>query len=458
MKIHIVQKGDTLWKLAKKYGVPFEELKKLNSQLSNPDMIMPGMKIKIPGVDTTKNPASHSNTKINVHSKKETVKSGILKPIIKEAPLPNVTKPAANEAPQPNVTKPIVKEAPQPNVTKPIVKEAPLPNVTKPIVKEAPKPNITKPIAKEAPKPNVTKPIAKEAPQPNVTKPIVKEAPKPNVTKPIVKEVPKPKPMPMPQAPVVKKKPKPVPVVPQPVIPEIDINNYYMVNMANMNVQKPVEQPKPQPKQKPKPVVLQPKPKPQPKAKPMPLPQQQKPVEQAQCVAITPLMPGTGFCPPMFPMYHQFCEPIYGQMLQPLCGEESSLYESHSHMHQQFMPVAHQSMPMHPVYNAPAYQGYVSPVPEVSAHGLHHHIESSSHFGMGGLHHQESSSHHYESSSHHHHHHHSPMMMSQGENVQHGQFMMYNQPNMMLEEEDCGCDQIQASEGKGGKKAPLMPQ
>ncbi|WP_284139712.1 MULTISPECIES: SafA/ExsA family spore coat assembly protein [unclassified Virgibacillus] len=48
MKIHIVQKGDTLWDIAHKYGVNFEELKQLNSQLSSPDMIMPGMKIKIP--------------------------------------------------------------------------------------------------------------------------------------------------------------------------------------------------------------------------------------------------------------------------------------------------------------------------------------------------------------------------------------------------------------------------
>ncbi|WLR44068.1 SafA/ExsA family spore coat assembly protein [Bacillus carboniphilus] len=48
MKIHIVQKGDSLWKIAQKYGVNFEELKKMNSQLSNPDLIMPGMKIKIP--------------------------------------------------------------------------------------------------------------------------------------------------------------------------------------------------------------------------------------------------------------------------------------------------------------------------------------------------------------------------------------------------------------------------
>ncbi|OEH91478.1 SafA/ExsA family spore coat assembly protein [Bacillus solimangrovi] len=48
MKIHIVQKGDTLWKLSQKYGVDFEKLKQANSHLSNPDMIMPGMKIKVP--------------------------------------------------------------------------------------------------------------------------------------------------------------------------------------------------------------------------------------------------------------------------------------------------------------------------------------------------------------------------------------------------------------------------
>jgi|SRR5690625_39052 len=48
MKIHIVQKGDTLWNLSKKYNVDFQALKNANSQLANPDLIMPGMKIKIP--------------------------------------------------------------------------------------------------------------------------------------------------------------------------------------------------------------------------------------------------------------------------------------------------------------------------------------------------------------------------------------------------------------------------
>ncbi|SFA69051.1 morphogenetic protein associated with SpoVID [Lentibacillus halodurans] len=48
MKIHVVQKGDTLWEIAQQYGADFEQVKQLNPQLSSPDMILPGMKIKIP--------------------------------------------------------------------------------------------------------------------------------------------------------------------------------------------------------------------------------------------------------------------------------------------------------------------------------------------------------------------------------------------------------------------------
>lgn len=48
MKIHIVQRGDTLWSIAEKHGVMFEEVQKLNAHLANPDMIVPGMKIKLP--------------------------------------------------------------------------------------------------------------------------------------------------------------------------------------------------------------------------------------------------------------------------------------------------------------------------------------------------------------------------------------------------------------------------
>src|SRR5699024_10679670 len=73
LKIHIVQKGDTLWEIAKKYGVDFEQLKQINSQLSSPDMIMPGMKIKIPS--TAKSVKKETSIKKTQMKKEKTVPS-----------------------------------------------------------------------------------------------------------------------------------------------------------------------------------------------------------------------------------------------------------------------------------------------------------------------------------------------------------------------------------------------
>ena len=346
MKIHIVQKGDTLWKLAKKYGVDFEELKKMNSQLSNPDMIMPGMKLKIPSAGAAKSPSASPNTKINVGSKKEAIK----------------------------------------------------PNVLKPIVKEAPKPSAVQPIVKEAPKPSVVQPIVKEAPKPIVAKPIVKEAPKP-------------------MAPVVKE--KPMPVMPQPIISEIDINNYYTVNMAHMTVPKP----------QPKPIV---------KEAPKPIPQPKMPMVQEECVAVTPIMPGDGFCMPIYPICHQFCEPVPNQMIQPLCEKESSsLFESHAHMakpyYGTYMAGSPEPMAMAPIYNYSPYQ-YTSPAPETPAHGMHHHIESSSSFTMESSSHIGVESSNYPG-------HYSPTMM---------QPMMTYHPQVG-QESDCGCEESSSS-------SPVMSQ
>lgn len=42
MQVHTVQKGDTLWKIAKMYGVEFKELKAANLQLlivEHPDFL-----------------------------------------------------------------------------------------------------------------------------------------------------------------------------------------------------------------------------------------------------------------------------------------------------------------------------------------------------------------------------------------------------------------------------------
>ncbi|TFJ93999.1 SafA/ExsA family spore coat assembly protein [Lentibacillus salicampi] len=90
MRIHIVQKGDTLWEIAKQYGADFEQVKQLNPQLSSPDMIMPGMKIKIP--------ASSKPVKKEGTHKKE---------IQKETQMPSVEKPYKDTSPKPM---PIMKE------------------------------------------------------------------------------------------------------------------------------------------------------------------------------------------------------------------------------------------------------------------------------------------------------------------------------------------------------------
>ncbi|WP_051353131.1 SafA/ExsA family spore coat assembly protein [Thalassobacillus devorans] len=80
MRIHIVQKGDTLWKIAQKYGVDFEQLKQMNTQLSNPDMIMPGMKIKVP--------TGSKQVKKEAPMKKEQPKAAPQVPYKKETPKP----------------------------------------------------------------------------------------------------------------------------------------------------------------------------------------------------------------------------------------------------------------------------------------------------------------------------------------------------------------------------------
>ncbi len=160
MRIHIVQKGDTLWNIAKKYGVDFTELKQANTQLANPDLIMPGMKIKVPTanihhVKEAIQPNTHLHPNVNIHptGKKEAQKEHIhpfseIKPyvtinfdteFINQAPEFNFEQPIAHE--------PIQKEQvqqPEQKITAPI-------EVKKPVEKPIEKPvEIQKPIEKPA--------------------------------------------------------------------------------------------------------------------------------------------------------------------------------------------------------------------------------------------------------------------------------------------------------------------
>lgn len=48
MKIHIVKQGDTLYALSQKYGVPLQKIIEANPQISNPEALNVGDKVKIP--------------------------------------------------------------------------------------------------------------------------------------------------------------------------------------------------------------------------------------------------------------------------------------------------------------------------------------------------------------------------------------------------------------------------
>ncbi|SDI85005.1 morphogenetic protein associated with SpoVID [Natribacillus halophilus] len=149
MKIHIVQKGDTLWNLAKQYDVDFEELKAANTQLADPEKIMPGMKIKIPGQTV---PAKKEAEEAK---KKEPVE----KPPVKDMPeMPKKPEPPKKEA-EPKKPEPPKKEAP---IMKPPPKKMP--------VMEAPK--------KDKPEPSEVKKEMPQKPPPKPDKDKMKLPPK----------------------------------------------------------------------------------------------------------------------------------------------------------------------------------------------------------------------------------------------------------------------------------------
>ncbi len=50
---HTVVRGDTMWKIAVKYEVGLDEIKRANPQIKNPDLIYPGQVLTVPSTDTT---------------------------------------------------------------------------------------------------------------------------------------------------------------------------------------------------------------------------------------------------------------------------------------------------------------------------------------------------------------------------------------------------------------------
>ena len=89
---HTVVSGDTLWKIAVKYKVGVSELINTNTQLDNPDLIYPGMKITIPDQDPGRAFELEVVRLVNV----ERAKSG-LKPLTENWELSRVARYKSND-------------------------------------------------------------------------------------------------------------------------------------------------------------------------------------------------------------------------------------------------------------------------------------------------------------------------------------------------------------------------
>ena len=59
MDTYIVQKGDSLWKIAVKYQMGVKEIISANPQFKNPNLIYPNQKVNVPNIDATKSTENH---------------------------------------------------------------------------------------------------------------------------------------------------------------------------------------------------------------------------------------------------------------------------------------------------------------------------------------------------------------------------------------------------------------
>ena len=118
VRIHIVQKGETLWRIAKQYGVGLEELKHLNAHLTNPDYIVPGMEIILPDA------VDHTTAKQNATMTKEQLTAPIATKEEKTAPTKEKLTEPIKEAPKKEAP---IKEIAKEILTKPMPVPVPMP-------------------------------------------------------------------------------------------------------------------------------------------------------------------------------------------------------------------------------------------------------------------------------------------------------------------------------------------
>ncbi|OPG15994.1 hypothetical protein B2M26_10160 [Ferroacidibacillus organovorans] len=86
---YVVKPGDTMWKIANAVGVPLNSLIAANPHVSNPNMIMPGQTLIIPGgVSGTVNPMTSKQSLLSMKEKMTMPKVQATQPIVPPAPKP----------------------------------------------------------------------------------------------------------------------------------------------------------------------------------------------------------------------------------------------------------------------------------------------------------------------------------------------------------------------------------
>lgn len=71
MDTYIVQRGDSLWKIAVKYQIGVKEIIQANPQFKNPNLIYPNQKVNIPNIDATKGIESQVQELVNRERSKQ---------------------------------------------------------------------------------------------------------------------------------------------------------------------------------------------------------------------------------------------------------------------------------------------------------------------------------------------------------------------------------------------------
>ncbi|SEG33185.1 LysM peptidoglycan-binding domain-containing protein, partial [Paenibacillus sp. UNC499MF] len=215
---HIVQQGDTLWKLSKAWGIPLKDMIEANTQLKNPNVLMTGETVYIPKKSQAEE-GSHGSQPHHggtAHGKKDT---SPIQPAVPAPEPPAEQKPETAELPEipelPEINEiPEVKEpAPVEEEKVELKPEAELP--LQPVLPPVQPPVIEQPPVQPAqPEPQVQLPIVEQPPvQPVPQPPVQPQVPEyqlPQLVLPQV-ELPSYTPQPPPQSPCEPVAPAPYP-------------------------------------------------------------------------------------------------------------------------------------------------------------------------------------------------------------------------------------------------------